>query len=185
MTSHFPPVDLDRFHDGDDRLFTELVRTYSPRLIPQLRRYASARDSDITDLLQDVWLRAFQKRRGFDGRGSLFGWLLTICRTVGLAAARKRHPEGTAALEMVASEDDVAQSVERKTQQSKLLSAIDALPTRQREIVLLRIIEDKSTAETARLLGCAEGTVKAALHAALHNLKELCEEKSNERMSER
>jgi RNA polymerase sigma-70 factor (ECF subfamily) len=50
------------------------------------------------------------------------------------------------------------------------------LPERQREVLLLRLIEGMSTAETARLLQCAEGTVKATLHHATRRLQELLRE---------
>lgn len=174
MTTALPAVDIDRFHSGDERLFAELVRAYSPRLLPHLRRYSQSTDTDVTDLLQDVWLRAFQKRRGFDGRGSLFGWLLTICRTVGITAVRKYVPATPLAPESVAATPVEA---ERNIERARLHDIVNRLPQRQRDVVLLRIIEDRSTAETARILGCAEGTVKAALHAALHKLKERMMEK--------
>jgi RNA polymerase sigma-70 factor, ECF subfamily len=177
VSNPFPVLDIDRFHAGDERLFAELVRSYSPRLLPHLRRYAAV-ETDAADLLQDVWLRAFQKRRGFDGRGSLFGWLLTICRTVGLAAVSKRDDfVDVASIDQLAITDDLEPGVHRRIQQERLRDAVDALPPRQREVVLLRITEDKSTADAARILGCAEGTVKASLHAAIHRLQDMLKEK--------
>jgi RNA polymerase sigma-70 factor (ECF subfamily) len=173
VTGLFPPVDVAHFHAGDERLFAELVRSYSPRLAAQLRRYARS-DSDVPDLLQDVWLRAYQKRRSFDGRGSLFGWLLTICRTIGLAAAGQRTTEGLADHHATISTE---QLIDARLEHARVLRAVETLPDRQREVVLLRIIEGKSTAEAARILQCAEGTVKASLHAAMHKLQEALKER--------
>jgi RNA polymerase sigma-70 factor (ECF subfamily) len=48
---------------------------------------------------------------------------------------------------------------------------VEKLPERQREVVLLRIFEDMSVKETARSMGCREGTVKALLHKATAKLK--------------
>ncbi|MGH7446752.1 MAG: RNA polymerase sigma factor, partial [Longimicrobiales bacterium] len=84
--------DLDLLHAGDEALFARLVRDYSPRLLPHLRRYAGA-DADVHDLLQETWLRVYRKRRTIEGRGSFFGWLLKVTRTVGLAAVRRRQSE--------------------------------------------------------------------------------------------
>lgn len=170
-------LDIDRFHAGDERLFAELVPSYSPRLVPHLRRYAAS-PADVADLLQDVWLRAYQKRRTFEGRGSLFGWLLTICRTVGLAAVSNRDVtvDSDPTLQLAAP-DDIEPELQRRTDWEQLRAAVDCLPPRQREIVLLRLVEDRSTAETARTLGCAEGTVKAALHSAIQNLQNIVKEK--------
>ena len=173
MTTPLPHVDVERLHAGDERLFAELVRVYSPRLLPHLHRYCQSTGTDAADLLQDVWLRAYQKRRGFDGRGSFFGWLLTICRTVGISALRRHNPETFLDHDVPASMPDPDMNIER----ARLHEAVDELPLRQRDVVMLRIVEDRSTAETARILGCAEGTVKAALHAAVHKLKDKLKEK--------
>lgn len=178
MSNPFPQVDIERFHSGDERLFAELVRLYSPRLVPHLRRYAGA-EADVSDLLQDVWLRAFNKRRGFDGRGSLFGWLLTICRTVGLAAVGRRDDAiDVDAIDQLAIAHELEPAVFRTSEYRRVRAAVDALPARQREVVLLRITEDRSTAEAARILGVAEGTVKASLHVAIHRLREILKEKA-------
>ena len=46
-----------------------------------------------------------------------------------------------------------------------------ALPQRQREAVVLRYLEELSVRQTAELMGVADGTVKAAVHAGLRNLR--------------
>jgi RNA polymerase sigma-70 factor (ECF subfamily) len=164
--------DLDRFHAGDEALFAELVTAYSPRLLPQLRRYAGA-DVDVEDILQEVWLRTYSKRQTFDGRGSFFGWLLMVSRTVGMAAVRKRMREpGTEGLPDPAAQGDPDAGMLSDT----LRDAVLTLPPRQRDVVLLRLVDGLSTAETARLLQCADGTVKATLHQATRKLRDLLKE---------
>ena len=68
-------------------------------------------------------------------------------------------------------------SVHGELEYARLREVVDTLPPRQREVVLLRIVEGKSTAEAAYALGCAEGTVKASLHAALQKLQQTLKEK--------
>jgi RNA polymerase sigma-70 factor, ECF subfamily len=149
------------------------VHEHSPRLLIHLRRYAVA-ESDTHDLLQEVWLRAYRKRRTFEGRGSFFGWLLMVVRTVGLAAVGKRAREPrTEALRDVGS---VTPRTDAALLHEALRTAVLELPDRQRDVVLLRLVEGRSTAETARLLQCAEGTVKATLHHATRRLQELLKE---------
>lgn len=160
--------DLLRFHSGDESLFTELVTAYSQRLMPLLRRYAGP-EGDADDLLQEVWLRVYRKRQQFDGRGSLLGWLLAVSRTVGITEARKRAGEPPFHdLPDVAARFHPDEVVLRET----LREAVLALPERQRDVVILRLVEGMSTAETARRLQCAEGTVKATLHHATKKLRE-------------
>jgi RNA polymerase sigma-70 factor (ECF subfamily) len=167
-------IDLDRFHDGDEVVFAELVRVYSPRLRPFLRRYEGS-NADANDLLQEVWLRAYRKRRTFAGRGSFFGWLLMVTRTVGLAAVGKRAREGL--MQEVPAELALERDPEASTLTDAVRSAVLELPERQRDVVLLRLIEDRTTAETAALLHCAEGTVKATLHHAIRKLQALLKER--------
>lgn len=125
---------------------------------------------DAHDLLQDVWLRVYNKRAGFDGRGSFVGWLLAVGRTVGMTAVRNRmrQPVMEDVPVIAAPRSDPDAGFLR----DNLRDAVLALPERQRDVVMLRLVDGMSTAETARLLQCAEGTVKAALHQATRKLRE-------------
>ena len=155
---------LERFHSGDDSLFAELVTLHSPRLLRQLQTYAGP-GGDAQDLLQEVWVRAYQKRHTFKGRGSFIGWLLMVCRTVGIAAVRKRMREPS-------SQELTDVAAHERAHPDGLREAVLRLPERQRDVLLLRLVEGLSTAETAHRLGCAEGTVKASLHQAARKLRE-------------
>lgn len=137
---------------------------HSPRLLRHLQQYRGP-GVDARDLLQEVWLRAFNKRHTFEGRGSFIGWLLMVGRTVGLAAVRKRARE----LSTEAVPDAAAPVV---SDPDALRGAVLALPERQRDVLLLRLVEGLSVAETARRMQCAEGTVKASLHQATRKLRE-------------
>lgn len=171
----------DAFHAGDARLFSRLVRAYSPRLLPLLRRYATD-DAEAHDLLQDVWLRAYTKRASFRADGSLLGWLLSIARSIGLSHIQKQKRvalvEIEAAHAIVRGEDE-DERIDRTGQRRRLRDAVAQLPDRQRDVVVLRIIEGKSTAQAASAMNCAQGTVKAALHQALRKLQQQLSPVSN------
>ncbi len=132
LTSH----DLSRFRTGEEAVFRRVVEDYSPRLLAFVRPFAADLD-DAHDLLQEMWHRAYEKRRSFSGSGSLLGWLYAVCRTVCLASAERRTARGGLAA---------------------------GSP-------LARMLRQRSTRETAEMLGCAEGTVKATLHHALKKLQ--------------
>ncbi len=168
------PEERGRFRAGDPSLFRDLVEMYSPRLLGVCAGFAD--DSDAAhDLVQETWTRVFSKRRSYLG-GSFAAWLFTVCRRICLSAVRRR-PLRLAGppLDLVA-DSSVAGSPERGAARAELRASVSRalfdLPPRQREVVVLRLLEGCSTRETAALMGCAEGTVKAALHQALAKLAE-------------
>jgi RNA polymerase sigma-70 factor, ECF subfamily len=172
-------TELARFRAGEERLFEQIVREHSPRMLGVIRRLTSDPD-EAADALQDAWLRAYARRGEFQGSGSLLGWLLTISRSVAVDRQRRarvgpehratrlegdEHVPGMpfAAPGEAASEDEDARR--------RAMEAVLELPAQQREVVLHRLVEGRSTRETASALGCAEGTVKATLFQALRSLR--------------
>jgi len=71
--------------------------------------------------------------------------------------------------------DDVAQQV---SDRATLLQMMAELPPRQRACVVLRYFDDLSVADTARALGCSEGTVKSQTARALDRLRSVFEDSS-------
>lgn len=163
-----------RFRDGDESLFRRLVEEHSPRLLAVVRPFAADLD-EAHDLLQETWRRVYEKRMGYSGSGTLLGWLYAVCRSVCLAEARKRSSRSEATLEparlmgsSTAGPDSLAEQAQL---QRSIRVALLELPERERDVVILRMLDGVSTRETAERLGCAEGTVKATLHHALKKLK--------------
>jgi RNA polymerase sigma-70 factor (ECF subfamily) len=98
------------------------------------------------------------------------GWVYVVAMNVVRRGARRRAREtdvvGGSVTPMVVG--DVGGGV---TTQVALRVAVAALPERQREALVLRYLADLSVAETATAMGCAPGTVKSAVHAALATLR--------------
>src|SRR6266550_5626937 len=62
---------------GDSASFEPLVQKYSPRVFATARRYAR-RESEIEDIVQEVWLKAFQKLKSFRGEAPFEHWLMRL-----------------------------------------------------------------------------------------------------------
>src|SRR5258706_10449450 len=62
---------------GEAASFEPLVQKYSPRVFATARRYAR-RESEVEDIVQEVWLKAFQKLRSFRGEAPFEHWLMRL-----------------------------------------------------------------------------------------------------------
>src|SRR5690349_614855 len=62
---------------GDAASFEPLVQKYSPRVFATARRYAR-RESEVEDIVQEVWLKAYQKLNSFRGEAPFEHWLMRL-----------------------------------------------------------------------------------------------------------
>ncbi|HEY8301499.1 MAG TPA: RNA polymerase sigma factor [Jatrophihabitans sp.] len=128
--------------------------------LPDVWRFAVSLSSldDADDLVQDALARAWAKRASFDpSRGSARSWLLAIVAD----RARRRWMRRPKPVPVEPS--DVAEPDGRRVD---LRRAIAGLPERQRTTIYLHYYLDLPVREVARVLGCADGTVKSTLHDA-------------------
>ena len=154
---------------------------HSPRLLAIARSFTNDVD-EAHDLVQEVWLRVYEKRRTFAGRGPLLAWICTIAYSVcAERTARRRRAARLVGVPTAPTASDGAPPapgaltpdvvVERSELRRALHRGMAELTERERSAVLLRLVEGRSTRETAEALDCAEGTVKATLHHALRKLQ--------------
>src|SRR5512146_94963 len=92
--------------EGDTASFEPLVQKYSPRIFATARRYAR-RESEVEDIAQEVWLKAFHKLKSFRGDAPFEHWLMRLAvRTCyDFLRAHQRNRE-TAFSEMSDAETD-------------------------------------------------------------------------------
>jgi RNA polymerase sigma-70 factor (ECF subfamily) len=158
-----------RVVEGDAALFEILMRRHNQRIYRAVR--AILRDDDeVEDVMQQAYLNAFQHMHQFAGDAQFATWLTRIAVNEALARRRKR------ARFVGEGEDDVTISLvestvpdpERQAASSQLRDLMEreiaALPDSFRAIVMLREVEEMSTAETADCLGISEDLVKTRLH---------------------
>ena len=171
--------DREGFRAGDRALFRHLVRETSPRMLRVIRGFA--RDDDhAADLLQACWIHIYRKRARFSGTGSFLGWALTVCRNVCRMEARKRqrvpplirlHDHG----DLPDSAPGPAEEITRQERAAALYAALERLTTRERDAILLRVIEGRSTADVARILAAKEASVRSLIHRGMKKLRQMDE----------
>ena len=151
-----------------DRWVTE----FAGRVLRITRSFALDQDAS-EDLSQEVWLVVYRKAHLCPDLSCAGSWIHSLAVRVCLDGKRKTNRRETLFKRWFGGGDDegVVESTHDSLAEAKLWSAIDALPPRQRDVVLCRYIDEKSTAETAQTFGIAEGSVKASLFKALRTLR--------------
>lgn len=151
------------------------MRRYNQRLYRVVRSILGS-DTEVEDVMQEAYLRAFSHLDQFAGRASFATWLTKIAVYEALSRARRAHrlqplgavseaDEGTW-VELRADLPDPEQDAARHELRRLLEEAVDRLPDLFREVYVMREIEQMSQAETAECLGIREETVKTRLHRA-------------------
>jgi RNA polymerase sigma-70 factor (ECF subfamily) len=175
---------------GDETAFTALTERYRRELqLHCYRMLGSLEDSE--DLVQETFLRAWRRRRSFQGRSSFRAWLYGIATNACLDALgrRRRAAPSTSAnpaeipwlqpypdrlLEGIAPSDEQPDAVvvAKETIELAFLVAIQHLPPKQRAVLILRDVLGWSAKETAALLDGSVAAVNSALQRARAALKE-------------
>ena len=173
-----------RLQQGDDAAFEAVVRLYGGRLLAVARRLLN-NDADAQDAVQDSFIRAFRAIHTFEARAQLYTWLHRIVVNTSLMKLRSKRRQPTDSIEdllpdfisdghqAVRSRDWSDALLERKETAALVREAITKLPDQYREVLVLRDIEERDTAETAALLGTTSNAVKVRLHRARQALRTL------------
>lgn len=167
---------------GDAASFEPLVQKYSPRLFATARRYAR-RESEVEDIVQEVWLKAYSKLASFRGDAPFDHWLMRLavrtCYDFLRGHQRNREASFTdltepeedwlerfAAVPESAPEDAAAarQLVER---------VLEQLSPPARMIITLLELEDRSVKEIAVLTGWSVALVKVRAFRARAEMRKI------------
>jgi RNA polymerase sigma-70 factor (ECF subfamily) len=167
---------------GDAESFEPLVQKYSPRVFATARRYAR-RESEVDDIAQEVWVKAFQKLGSFRGEAPFEHWLmrLTVRTCYDFLRSHQRKKELSFS-ELSDPESDWLdrfvtpgeQSTEDADAAKQLIERIlEKLSPAARLIITLLEIEDRSVKEIAALTGWSIPLVKVRAFRARAEMKKI------------
>ncbi|GAA4151904.1 SigE family RNA polymerase sigma factor [Phytohabitans flavus] len=127
------------------------------------------------DLVQDALARTFRAWRRLSDGGNPEAYARRVMYHLQVSTWRRRRVVETMPGELPERRDH-ADHAHNAVERLALRRALQALPARQRAVVILRYFEDYSEAETADILNCRVGTVKSHTARALSKLRELMPE---------
>jgi len=165
-----------RVVEGDTALFELLMRRHNQRIY-RVARAILRDDCEAEDVMQDTYVRAYQHLSQFEGRAKFTTWLTRIAVHESLARAERRGrfesylPDDTNfdgdPMAYVPSKDRTPEQQASNRELGDLLEqAILSLPETYRTVIIMRDIEEMTTAETAEALDITEENVKVRLHRA-------------------
>ncbi len=178
---HPPALSFDaaRFLSRDHDYCRGVVEEHASFVLGVCRLYA--RDHDhAEDLYQETWLKAYAKARTYRATGSFRAWLGRLARNVCVSDYRSARSAargleryaGERATENPASHRrDPLEERERAALQRTILDAIDDLPEREGQALTLRLIDEKSPREVARIMRVTPATVRSHIRHAFERLR--------------
>jgi len=168
--------------DGDAASFEPLVRKYLPRVFGTARRYAR-RESEVEDIVQEVWLKSFQKLSTFRGDAPFEHWLMRLtvrtCYDFLRSHQRNRETNFTELTEpetdwldrFVAAPDNAGDDAAGAKQLVQRL--LEQLSPPARLVITLLELEDRSVKEIAQLTGWSVPLVKVRAFRARAEMRKL------------
>ncbi len=167
---------------GDTASFEPLVKKYQPRVFATARRYAR-RESEVEDIVQEVFIKAFQKLESFRGDAPFEHWLMTLAvRTCyDFLRSHQRNRE-TVFTELTQTESDwldhfVAEPGDTSENADAAKQLVDRvlsqLSPAARMIITLQEIEERSVKEIAALTGWSLPLVKVRAFRARAEMRKI------------
>ena len=167
-----------RVRAGDTPAFGKLVERYMRRAYYAALGLVGSHE-DALDLSQEAFARAFKARDRLDPERPFYAWLYQIIRRLCFNYTRDRRTrrrgiesasrwlvhEATAR-----SADNPQETLERREARERVTQALESLPDRDREILVLKEFEGLRYREIAELIGIPIGTVMSRLYAARRRL---------------
>lgn len=166
--------------DGDFASFERLFDRHRTMVF----RYAyqmNPRRDDAEDVVQEVFVRAYQNLHRYRDEAKFTTWLLRIATNLGTDRARMaqrrqslEQQKAASALSWMttAQNEDPVENLENERRKVALRKALDALPVHHKNVVILRDIEEREYPDIARILGCTVGGAKLRVLRARRALRD-------------
>ncbi len=155
---------------GDDSAFSELMNRHYKGVLNYIYRFTNLRENS-EDLAQEVFLRVYRSAQQYRPEAKFTTWLYKIATNVSLTHVKRKNKnvsldemnENAGEVEYSSAEisDDI---IYRKEIKDVIFNAMESLPEREKIAIMLCKYEGLSYEETANVLECTVGAVKAYVH---------------------
>lgn len=136
----------------------------------------TGRGGPSEDLVQEVFVRILKYRKTYRSESKFTVWMYQIGRNAHTDYLRKLKPEvplDDQFEEPAGAEAAPADRMDAEIDAALLRQALDRLPLRKKEILLLSRYEDMKYKDIAELLGCSIETIKTSVHRSIRELRKI------------
>lgn len=175
-------VQLVKLALKDQEALSFLIDRYEERLLRYIRRFSGLSQESAEDVLQEVFIKIYKNLNDFDTTLKFSSWAYRITHNETLNYIRKNRNKKTVSLEnddavslieILESDANVREEVAKKELSERVRKVLTELPTKYREILILRFIEDLDYTEISDILKKPIGTVGTLLNRAKTQFKQL------------
>ena len=172
---------IARARRGDADAFEQLVVAYRDQVFRLALRMCSS-EADADEVAQEAFLSAWKALPNFRGESQFSTWLYQLTTHAAIDLMRREKRQIAADITEVSAADPAPspqQQAEQSEQREIVRDAILQLAPEQREVVVLRFMEELSYEEIGAVLKLPSGTVKSRLNRAKAQLKEILSKSGN------
>lgn len=172
-------------HILDDRqIFAYIVERYQDKLMRFIRRISGVSREQAEDLLQEIFLKAYQNLNSFDTDLKFSSWIYRIARNHVISHHRKvvRRPEVLLKEETankLASDLEIEHEVDAGIEAERINQVLSDMKPKYREILILKFLEEKDYNEISDILKIPLGTIATRIHRAKQAYKKAYEKRFN------
>ncbi|MBT8398437.1 MAG: sigma-70 family RNA polymerase sigma factor [Gemmatimonadetes bacterium] len=179
LTLNRQMVDRERLWDGDHGFFAEVIREHNGMVKAICQSYADSPD-EVDDLLQEIWTQVYVKRRSFSGSGAFPAWVQRMATRYCIDVYRKKKATEKGRKKLLATGEVTAihgrtrnpeRDLARREAERTLWEALDALPGKERESIVLRLLEQRSPTEVGEAMGIEQASVRSNISRGIKRLR--------------
>ncbi len=168
-------VRLFKQHIDREKAFTIIVKRYQEKIYWQIRRMV-IRHEDADDVMQHVFIKAWNGLDNFREDAKLYTWLYRIAVNETLTYLEQQKKRSAVSMDEVGEQLENRLTSEKgydeKQAMWKLQKAIQQLPEKQRVVFNLRYFEEMSYDQMSEVLETSVGALKASYHHAVKKIED-------------
>jgi len=168
----------------NQQFFACVIKRYEDKIGRYIKRISGGNDQDAEDLLQEIFIKAYQNLRDFDPDLKFSSWLYRVAHNHIISSWRKQKAkpqliggeEIEEFLESIASDINIEVDIHNKDLQNEVRQVLEQMDIKYREVLVLKFLEEKDYKEISDILRKPMGTVATLINRAKKQFRQKAKE---------